>query len=408
VCLLALVPAGCAPTAQPVELSDDVALAGAGSVTIHVLLQPEHGRYRQRYMRGAASAVEVFAATFGRFDHVALELDDPAWAPSSSDESVAAEPRFHWWTTSTAFQPELAAARAVVRRGIDARFGRSAVPHWFLDGVAEWVARRAVVPLFEKENLPPGFAFIENRYFDAFVPRFARIRLPVDTAGWPVAAYRRNPAAAPVPVAAASDRAALAGKTILALGTLEQWLGQPTLNAVMAGLFEQGDNAGLPQFERLASAASGQDLTWFFEPVFHSAARFDYAIGAHATRLEQDGSFITTVTVERKGDATFTGSNAPRVGPYDRGLGIALQVTFADGQTRIDRWDGRDPRRTFRYRSPASATTAVVDPEHVVLLDIGQTNNSATFAEPSSQPLEWAARFLMWLSDALVTYAALV
>ena len=51
----------------------------------------------------------------------------------------------------------------------------------------ELAARRAVVPLFESENLPPGYAFLEQRFFGGFVPRFVRIRLFPESDGDPAA-----------------------------------------------------------------------------------------------------------------------------------------------------------------------------------------------------------------------------
>jgi hypothetical protein len=85
-----------------------------------------------------------------------------------------------------------------------------------------------------------------------------------------------------------------------------------------------------------------------------------------------------------------------------------LRVSFADGQTRVDHWDGRDVDKTFRYRSTSPATAAELDPDRVLLLDVRQTNNSATFGAASRQPLAWASRFMLWVSNALITYAALV
>src|SRR5262249_61165840 len=117
------------------------------------------------------------------------------------------------------------------------------------------------------------------------------------------------------------------------------------------------------------------------------------------------GPSVSWVAVRGDGDRHFRGTGAPRIGQYDSGRGLTLQVTFADGQRRLDHWDGRDAVRTFRYRSASPAVTAVLDPERILLLDTNQTNNSAAIAAPSAQPVEGAARFLVWISDALLTCA---
>jgi hypothetical protein len=407
-CAVVLAATACGQTPRPIELREHVDAAGA-NVDITIRLQPDHRAYAERYQRGAASAVRACGQIFGRVDQRALRLVDPEWrAQPLRDPDPAVLPHVHWWTTTRSMGAELAAARAAANVVVTARLGRSSLPIWFRDGLAETIARRAVVPLFERENLPPGYAFVEARSFGAFVPAFLRIRMMPESDGAPVAAYRREPSAAPSRAAEAVNDDALAGKTVLALATLERWLGAPTVNAVTADLYEEGDNASLREFERNASAASGQDLAWFFDPVFHSAAQYDYGVQALRTAADPDGSFTTTVAVQRKGDGQFTGTTAPRVGPYESGRGITLEVSFADGQTRVDHWDGRDTEKTFRYRSASPATAAVVDPDRVLMLDVNQTNNSAAIGAASRQPLEWAARFLLWLSNALLTYAALV
>ena len=53
----------------------------------------------------------------------------------------------------------------------------AALPPWFVDGLVEYSARRIVTPMFQGDNLQPGYAMFEQRYFGGFVPRFIRLRL---------------------------------------------------------------------------------------------------------------------------------------------------------------------------------------------------------------------------------------
>jgi hypothetical protein len=208
-----------------------------------------------------------------------------------------------------------------------------------------------------------------------------------------------------------ADFDSLAGKTLLALGTLERWLGRPVFDAVVASFVSEskGHAPGIEDFEHTASSVSGQDLAWFFNETFRSSAVFDYAVERVTSEPDADGSFATTVVARRYGDARFTGSSALPVGPFESGRGMSLVVTFADGQRQIDCWDGRDSEKTFRYRSPASAVSAAIDPDRTLLLDLEQTNNSTTLA-PQAGPaaFRWAARYLVWLEDLLLSYASLV
>jgi hypothetical protein len=88
---------------------------------------------------------------------------------------------------------------------------------------------------------------------------------------------------------------------------------------------------------------------------------------------------------------------------------VTLLVTFEDGESAVERWDGRDTRKTFSYRSPSRAVSATVDPDRTVLLDVNVTNNSKTLApQTGTAATRSAARWLMWLETALLTYGFFV
>ena len=393
-CVLLLTVSCTQVPAPRVELRERVdSAAAAPPVDVRVVIQKEHARDAARYLRAAVAAVNVCGSWFGAFDPETLTLVDPVWriVPlNDQDNDAITLERVHWWTTATSMAPELAAARGVVRRLWTGAVDTSALPAWLTDGLVEFAARRVVAPIFEQENNPPGYAFLETRFFGGFVPRFVRVRLPSETDG---------------------DHATPAGKTVLALGTLERWLGRPVFDQVVAQ-FVAGSRGRAPQladFERTASEVSGQNLSWFFEQVFHSTNQIDYGIGQLASERAPDGTFVSTVTARRYGDGPFTGTSAPPIGDFESGRGVTVLVTFADGQRRIDYWDGRNGEKTFRYRSQASAVSAVVDPERTLLLDVKQTNNSRTLT-PRSEAAAWywGARWMAWLQNALLNYAVFV
>jgi len=135
---------------------------------------------------------------------------------------------------------------------------------------------------------------------------------------------------------------------------------------------------------------------------------FDYGVAALDSRPDEAGMFDTTVIARRYGDGLFTGSSAKPIGPFESGRGVVLLVTFADGERRTDYWDGRAREKTFHYRGPARAQSAIVDPDRTMLLDLARTNNSMTLASRSGVAASvWSARYLLWLQDLLLTYASL-
>jgi hypothetical protein len=403
----------CAPPSDAVvDVRERVAVDRHEPIELRLLLQPEHRPDAGRYTQAAVAAVEMCTRRFGGFRRGPITLVDPDWHghPPAADGATVL-PRVRWWSTSTAMAPELAAARAVSRRCWSDAASGGDLPVWFTEGLAEFSARRVVAPIFHTLNIPPGYAFAEERYFDGFVPRFLRMRVLVGTGGWPLTVYHERPDVSLTDrPRTATDGDALTGKTVLVLGTLERWLGRPVVDGILATFADEsrGRPVGLADFERIASEASGQELSWFFDQTFRSSAQFDYAIDELTSDRQADGSFVTMVRARRHGDGQFTGTSASRVGPFENGRGMVVTVTFADGQ-RQDYWDGRDREKIFRYRSQASAVSAAVDADYTLLLDVKRINNSRTLAPRASEVASrWAVRYGLWLQNLLVTYASIV
>ena len=148
---------------------------------------------------------------------------------------------------------------------------------------------------------------------------------------------------------------------------------------------------------------TGLDLSWFFSQAFRSIDLFDYGIETLTSERDSaGGTYRTTVTVRRYGDAEFTGTSTPRVGMFESGRGMQIRVVFDDGSERLDFWDGRDRTKSFVYQSTSPAKSATVDPDDVVLLDTNRTNNSRMrIPDGPWASTKWAARWAIWLEDFL-------
>jgi hypothetical protein len=399
--------AACASPSVHVETRTQLEAAPLPPIDVRLLLQPEHERDAERYLRAAGAMLRTSAEWLGGPTGNSMTLIDTGWRDRGAVPRDAIQiDRTCWWTAPTSMAPELATARAISRRLWTDRLDTTQLPTGFVEGIAEYVARRAIVPLFESENQPPGYAFLERRYFGGFVPMFIRVRLLPETDGDPVDAYRA--ARGMNGATPQDDIRRLAGKTVVALATLERWLGRPILDQVLAEFIRTPRRAAptIADFENLASAVSGQNLSWFFDEVFRSSRRFDYGVKSVTSTPQPDGGFTTQVVVQRVGDAQFTASSSPAIGSFESGRGLEVRTTFEDGLRRSDYWDGRAPEKTFTYRSPARAATAAVDPDRGLLMDFTQTNNSWTSKpQAAAASTRWAAHWLFWLQNALLTYA---
>jgi hypothetical protein len=415
ICLLTLSIAvsGCRPgSTVPVELRQRFDASDAAPVEVRAIVQAEHARNGPRYLRAAGESLKTLTAWLGPYPDTLLTIVDPPWhSDVVAGPSAVTLSRTPWWSSSTAMGPELATARAIARRRWTGAVNTAALPPWFVDGLVEYSARRVVTPLFQLDNLQPGFAMLEQRYFGAFVPRFIRIRLLPEADGDPLPAYRASPRADVSAPESREEERSLAAKTVLTLYTIERWVSRPVFDGVLAEFARssRGERPTINDFAHVSSSVSGQDLSWLFVQTLAGSAIFDYAIDGLTSVRRPEGGFDTTVVVSRAGDGIFSGSTAPRIGAFESGSGVAILITFEDGERAIERWDGRDVRKTLGYRGPSRAVSAIVDPDHTLVLDVNRTNNSkALNPRTGTSATRSAARWLMWLENVLLTYGFFV
>jgi hypothetical protein len=245
---------------------------------------------------------------------------------------------------------------------------------------------------------PERFA-LQGRYFGGFVPWVYRdVRWSRDVHGNRRNAYLRAAASdtpsRPTwqywPGTAATTTYA---KTALWLATLERLLGWETMQRVLSAYFSRGafEHPEPEAFFATASAASGRDLTWFFDAVYRSASTFDYAVQHVTSAPADDGSVDSTVVVRRAGSGVFP---------------VAVRVAFEDGGAVVEDWDGQAEWRAFRYRRASRIATVAIDPDRVLLLDVNTTNNTWTARPRAAEAASrWSLRWLVWLQHALLTYA---
>jgi hypothetical protein len=195
--------------------------------------------------------------------------------------------------------------------------------------------------------------------------------------------------------------------------TLERYLGKPALQRGLAAAEEASRSQPLSQkeFFGLLGNVVGQDLMWFSHAVFDDGGPIDYAIDSMTSVAAADCGFepcIRTSVGDRRTGTPFTGSSREPVGPYEEGRAIVVETTFEDGTVSRDSWDGRSETMSFTYLTRAPAVKAEVDPDHVLVLDESKTNNSRTAAPRTAAAANrWSARWMLWLQNVVLSYAAL-
>jgi Peptidase family M1 domain len=381
-----------------VERRDRFAEAGLPPVDIRLLLQPEHADQALRHLAATRAALKYYGAWFGPYPYGHVTVVDPvsifnARAQGEGTGGMEYPTLFtagtRWLAPWTGTQPESVTVHEAGHQFWYGVVATNEFEHaWMDEGLNTYSQARVLAEAF-----PSRFVAIE-RYFGGLLPwPFADVRWTREIDGnrlngfRPVASYEVQslPSWQYWPGAAGATSY---NKTALWLTTLERLLGWPTVQKILSTYFERGAfrHPTPDEFFKIASEVSGRDLTWFFDAVHRGSASFDY--GVDAVRSAPGDS---TVVVRRFGDGVFP---------------VVTRVTFEDGTTDDQTWEGRERWRAFRFMKSARVRTVEVDPGGILQLDLNRTNNSWTSQPRAAEAAKkWALRWLTWLQDLFLTYA---
>jgi hypothetical protein len=158
------------------------------------------------------------------------------------------------------------------------------------------------------------------------------------------------------------------------IASFEVELGAPAAASLRTALFDEGwvDYTVVNVFSKRSELPGG---------IFDKEGKREIV----TAKPEPDGAYEGWVLVTRRGTLTF---------PVD------VELELADGTIRRVRWDG-DRALRIPYTGKVALCSAVVDPDHTVLLDDDPTNNHAAAASEAHAPrvIERVAYWAeLWLS----------
>lgn len=380
-------------------------------VAIRLLLQPEHSAQASRYFDATRSTLKHYGEWFGAYPYDHITVVDPAWQSRSGGMEY---PTFftggtRWLAPGDVSTPEGVTVHEAGHQFWYGVVGNNEFEHaWLDEGLNTFATARVL-----DESFDPHFRAV--RFFGGFVPWVLRdVPWSRIVNGNRVTGYRQNARQDAQSTPTFRYWPGTAGsiaynKTAIWLHTLERYLGWSTLQQGMATFYKQWRFAHPKpdDFFRAINAASGQDLSWFFDQVHGDASTFDYGIdqltsrrlsrrgfsgsaGADFSDGSDEGAFETTVVVRRHGDGIFP---------------VEVLTEFEDGSTKRETWDGTGRWTAFSYEADTKATRALVDPDRVLLLDTNVTNNGRTLT-PMAQhaATTWTLTWMVWLQDVLLTY----
>ena len=365
-------------------------------VEMRLLLQPEHASQADRHFDATRATLKYYGEWYGPYPYGHITIVDPAW---QSDSDGMEYPTLFTAGTRWLVAPHVTVPDDVTVHEAGHQFWYGMVGNnefedaWMDEGINEFSNARVLAEAYAP-------SYYSRRYFGGFVPFvFKDIVIPREVQDlWPQYRLGAKGDAQSTPsylYFPTTSTPITYAKTALWLNTMERWLGWPTLQRVMSTFFTQWKfrHPKPRDFFDTAREVTGRDLGWYFDQVYRSSNVFDYGVADLQTR--STGSlFHTTVVVRRYGEATFP---------------VAVQTTFTDGSQVTEQWAGRDRWKVYQYDRSAAAIRAAVDPDRVLLLDVNVTNNSRTL-EPkaSAAATKWSTRWMIWLQDALLSWAMFV
>ena len=396
-----------------VERTERFEHPGLPPVDMRLLLQPEHTGLADRHFAGAAAALRYYGEWFGAYPYGHLTIVDPPFQSKSGgmEYPTLFTGGTRWLSPRGSNDPEY-----VVLHEAGHQFWYGMVANnetergWLDEGLNEYSDSRV-----QAVALQPNY--LVQRFFGDFIPwqfRDIPLKRATDT-NW-MNTYRRmgDRDALSTPTYAlwpGTHQAQSYHKTALMLHTLERKHSWEVMQKALATFFTRWrfKHPQPDDFFAVVEEVTGLPHAWFFDQVYRSSNKFDYAIesfesGPPASRglgdnlafaaTTAEGTYRTTVVVRRLEAGVF---------PVD------VLVTFSNGEQVREAWDGRARWRAFTFDRPVKAVSAQVDPERVLLLDTNYTNNSKVMTPDSeAAATKWSLRWMVWLQDLMMTYAFFV
>jgi hypothetical protein len=176
-------------------------------------------------------------------------------------------------------------------------------------------------------------------------------------------------------------------KPALMLWTLEKFLGEKTMTAIMRTYFQRYRfrHPTPLDFYIVVNEISGRDMSWFFTQLVDETLTLDYGIESLKSE-ESGGKYLTEVIVKRYGEVRI---------PVD------LRITCENGEYINDTWDGNERWIKKTYVTTSPAAVAQVDPENKLVLDINVANNSRKTDTDNHAIVAWTSKWLFWMQHLL-------
>jgi hypothetical protein len=377
-------------TASPHYLVyDDTFQGSMGPVKLRILMQPAHWSQLGRHVHALKESMDRFDRWYGPYPYKTLTLVDP----DPGSQAFGMEyPTFitggtTWW------EPEgqrIGSAETIEHEfGHQYWYGMVATNEfedaWMDEGINQYTQAKVMNSIFGASTSTLNLAGItagqyeEDRLFyigDADLDAIAKNGWQfVDTNSYASITY---------------------GKTAVILLTLEGIIGEDTMRQAMHTYFMRTrfTHPTKEDFLKTIEEVSGKDLRWYFNQTIYGTQVLDYEVlkinstpvdwyKENLKEKKGETEYITNVWIQRKGEFEM---------PID------VEIKFDNGEKVREHWDGHDRWVRYDFRKKAKVESAEVDPDHKIIFDRNEFNNSKT-AKPNSAPASKVTHYWEFVSQ---------
>ncbi len=358
----------------------------AQDVEIRVLMQKGHKAQGKRFLEAGKIAVKYFQEHFGDYPYPNLTIVDP---PKGARGAGGME--YPTLITSLTFLgvPKKFRLPEVI---IIHEFGHQYWYHiiasnefeepWLDEGINTYCEIRIMKDVYGKKANLLDWKIL--KVDDLQERRFAYLEAPdydpLFRAGWKY-------------YSPTSYRANAYSKTALLLLTLENYIGKEKMDEILRTYFEQYKfkHPHTEDFLRIVNQLTDNKFKEFLNDAFHTNWVLDYSVDwLSCQEVKEPKGYDYTLSVsgevskaERKAEANKSKEKLYQCEVRIRRLGglkfpVEIEVAFANGKKVLEKWDGEELWKIYRYTEPAKLNYVQIDPEEKIPLDINWKNNRKT------------------------------
>ena len=382
-------------------------------VRIRLLIPPEHNMLAARYMEAIEHSLSYLTAHVGLYPYPTITIVDPP---------------FHGLRSGLMEYPTLITVGTFYNMPLGIKNSEALAAHEFAHQYF-----MSMVASNEKEEawLDEGFVtYFEDRIVDNSYEYL------VDMAGYRYTSEQKtrgeytglpNPQvgiiARPSWEFVEGRKGLIYAKTATSLKTLENMVGEETMDKIIMTYFDRWKfkHPKAPDFFAVLAEVSKKEMgeeygalvTSVFHECIYTTHVCDYEVGFISNNkamtphglFDADGvgddhkygkpkeGYVSEVVLYRKGEMII---------PID------VEITFEDGSTIVESWDGVDLRKSFKFYESKKIIAVHIDPEQKIKIDLDLNNNSLTIAPQKSTLYKIAVKAVFWIQNAMQTVGFLI